>query len=68
MEAVIGWITANWQTILAVWGAVVAAATLIVKATPSQADDAILAKVVKIADWFSVVNPKLPQPPVVKKD
>lgn len=58
METVIPWITAHWSDILAVWGALVAAATVIVKLTPSQADDAILAKVVKIADWFSVVNPK----------
>ena len=58
MEAVIPWITAHWTEILAAWGALVAAASVIVKLTPSQADDAILAKVVKVADWFSVVNPK----------
>ena len=58
MQNSIAWVTAHWTDILAAWGAVVAAATVIVKLTPTQRDDAILAKVIKIADWFSVVNPK----------
>lgn len=40
------------------FGTIVAAASTIVKATPTQKDDAILAKVVKVLDFFSVVNTK----------
>jgi hypothetical protein len=44
--------------IFTVIGAVVTIATFIVGLTPTQKDDAILAKVVKFLDYFSVVNPK----------
>lgn len=46
---------------LEIFGAAVALASLIVKATPSQKDDAILAKVVKVLDFLSVVNTKANQ-------
>ena len=36
-----------------------AAASVIVKATPSQKDDAVLAKIIKILDCVSVVNAKI---------
>lgn len=55
---ILAWAQAHWTDILAIWGATVALATLIVRATPSQADDAFLAKVIKVVDYFSVVNPK----------
>ncbi len=55
---VINTILANWETGLAVIGGLVAVATTIVVATPSQKDDAVLAKIVKIVNWLSVVNPK----------
>jgi hypothetical protein len=42
-------------------GALVTAATVIVKLTPSQTDDNILAKIVKVLDWLSVVNPNKPK-------
>lgn len=58
MDNVISWIAANWVNIFAIYGAVVALASAIVKATPSQSDDAILAKVVKVLDWVSTVAPK----------
>ncbi|MBR4127763.1 MAG: hypothetical protein IKR09_09350 [Alphaproteobacteria bacterium] len=41
------------------FGTVVAAASIIVKATPTQKDDAFLAKVVKILDFVSIVNAKI---------
>ncbi len=59
MENIVHWINANWSNILAVYGAAVAFATIIVKITPSQKDDAILAKIVKFLDWFSTVNPNV---------
>lgn len=60
METAIVWIKENWDAVLAAWGALVALATVIVKLTPTQSDDALLAKVVKFLDNFSVVNPKPP--------
>ena len=52
------WLLNNWETIFAVWGMIVALCTAIVKLTPTQKDDNILAKIVKWADVFSVVFTK----------
>ena len=41
------------------FGTVVAAASIIVKATPTQKDDAFLARVVKVLDFVSIVNAKI---------
>lgn len=41
------------------FGTVVAAASIIVKATPTTKDDAVLTKIVKVLDLFSVVNAKM---------
>lgn len=57
----IDWIQAHWTDILAVWGGVVAIATVIVKLTPTQKDDAWLSYIVKVLDNFSVVNPNAPK-------
>lgn len=54
----IDWILENWVNIAAAWGMLVALCTIIVKATPTQKDDNILAKIVKWADVFSVVFTK----------
>lgn len=58
-------IIANWQFYLEkgleIFGAAVALASLIVKLTPTTKDDAILAKVVKVFDWLSIVNTKINQ-------
>ena len=40
------WITSNWTEIVAAIGAVVIAARVIVKLTPTPADDSVLEKVV----------------------
>lgn len=47
----------HYQDIFAVIGAIVTAASIIVKLTPSQKDDAVLAKIIKVLDTFSVFNP-----------
>ncbi len=56
----------NWENIVlffeqaVFWfGTVVAAASVIIKATPTQKDDAILAKVIKVLDLVSIVNAKI---------
>jgi len=61
MDAAIEWVKMNGPTLLAAWGALVAAASAVVKLTPSQRDDAILAKVVGFLDHFSVFNPNKPK-------
>jgi hypothetical protein len=40
------WITANWTSIVAAVGGIVLAARIIVKLTPTPADDSILEKIV----------------------
>lgn len=52
------WISAHWADALAVYGGVVALATVVVKLTPTTKDDDILGKVIKLVDYFSTVNPK----------
>ena len=52
------WLFKNWETIFSIWGMLVALCTAIVKLTPTQKDDNVLAKVVKWADVFSVVFTK----------
>jgi hypothetical protein len=47
------WIKADYDSVLAIYGGVVAVCTTIVKITPSVKDDAILAKVMKVLDFFS---------------
>ncbi len=50
---------AYFETVVFWFGTLVAAASVIVKATPSQKDDAVLAKIVKILDCVSIVNAKI---------
>jgi putative heme iron utilization protein len=52
------WLLGNWEHIAAGFGMLVALCTAIVKMTPTQKDDNILAKVVKWADVFSIVFTK----------
>lgn len=46
MNNILSWITNNMTTIVAIAGAVVILARIIVKLTPTPADDSILEKVV----------------------
>ncbi len=46
------------ESILALVGAAVTFATAVVKFTPTTKDDAILEKVVKVFEFFSIVNRK----------
>lgn len=51
------WIIEHIKDVLEVIGAVVSLATLIVALTPTQKDDAILAKVIKFLSVFGLLNP-----------
>jgi len=48
MTAIIAWLVANWQTIALIVTGAVTFASIIVKLTPTQADDNILAKIIAI--------------------
>lgn len=51
------WIVQHWNDILAIIGAAVTLATLITAITPTQKDDAILAKIIKILSAIGLLNP-----------
>ena len=53
----IDWIIRHYDEVFEAIGYLVTACTILVKLTPTQKDDAVLAKIVKILDVFSVVNP-----------
>lgn len=52
------WILEHLETILAIYGALVALSTAIVKLTPSTKDNEILEKIIKFFDKFSTVFTK----------
>ena len=43
---IVTWVTSNWETVIALAGGVVILARIIVKLTPTPADDSVLEKVV----------------------
>lgn len=55
------WILENWMLIMGIIGHAVLIGSAIVAATPSLKDDAFWAKVIKVVDWVSVINPKAPK-------
>lgn len=52
------WIIEHWADLLAIYGGVVAVATIIVRLTPSTKDNEILDKIIKFLDKFSTVFTK----------
>lgn len=62
MEDLIAFVTTHGKDLLAIVGALVTLATLIVKLTPSQKDDAFMAKIVKVLGKFATVEPKIEPP------
>ena len=54
----ITWILENFETILAIYGGVVAVSTAIVKATPTTKDNEILEKIINFFNHFSTVYTK----------
>ncbi len=61
MLNVINFIQTHYQDILAIIGAIVSIATIIVKITPTEKDDAILTKIINILSKLSLVNTKTDQ-------
>ena len=52
----IQFITQHYDEILQILGTVVALATLIVKLTPTQTDDSVLAKIINVLSALSLCN------------
>ena len=52
----IAFVTEHYDEVLQILGAVVTLATLIVKLTPTQKDDATLAKIIKALSALSLCN------------
>lgn len=52
------WIVNNWESIFSWIGLAVTTCTGVVKLTPSTKDDTVVGKIVKVADYLSVVNTK----------
>lgn len=50
------WIVEHWESIFSWIGLAVTTCTGVVKLTPTTKDDSVIGKVVKVADWLSVVN------------
>ncbi len=50
------WIQENWVNITAVIGGVVTVASLIVKMTPSESDDAVLSRVIGVLKALSLAK------------
>ena len=51
------WIMAHWKDILAIIGGVVTVCSIIVKLTPTQKDDSVLEKIIKILAALGLFNP-----------
>lgn len=51
------WIVNHWKDVLAVIGGVVTVCSLIVKLTPTQKDDTVLAKIIKVLAALGLFNP-----------
>ena len=54
METYISWVVTNYQTIITAALVIVGGFSVIAKLTPTPADDAILAKAVKVLDFVSL--------------
>lgn len=56
MSNVIAWFGANWGQIATVIAYVIAIASIIVKLTPSQKDDAVLGKIIAFLSKYIALN------------
>ena len=54
--AIVEWIKANWAQIAEVITSIIGVASIIVKLTPSQKDDAILSKIMAFLSKYIALN------------
>jgi len=56
MGNIISWVSANWLSITTVIAYAIAIASIIVKLTPSQKDDALLTKIIAFLSKYIALN------------
>ncbi|MBR3898801.1 MAG: hypothetical protein IKJ44_00835 [Elusimicrobiaceae bacterium] len=56
MNEMVTWVSAHIKDVCAIITAVIGVATLVVKLTPTQKDDNVLARVVKVLEALSLCN------------
>ena len=65
MNAILTFITENYEVLLALWGAVFTIAYIVVRLTPTKKDDKVLDTILKVFDTLKI-DPRIPED--VKKD
>lgn len=65
MNAILTFITENYEVLLALWGAVFTIAYIVVRLTPTKKDDKVLDTILKVFDTLKI-DPRIPDD--VKKD
>lgn len=50
------WLNEHWKDILAIISGIIGVATAVVKLTPTQKDDTVLARIVKVLEALSLCN------------
>ena len=65
MNAILTFITENYELLLALWGAVFTIAYIVVRLTPTKKDDKVLDTILKVFDTLKI-DPRIPED--VKKD
>ena len=56
MGNIISWVTGNWGSIATAIAYVIAIASIIVKLTPTQKDDAVLGKIIAFVGKYIALN------------
>lgn len=54
--AVVNWVKDNWVTIASLIASIIGVASIIVKLTPTQKDDTILAKIIAFLSKYIALN------------
>lgn len=55
---IVEWVKANWATIIQLYLAIIGLASVIVKITPTQADDEVLGKIIAFLSKYVALNKK----------
>jgi hypothetical protein len=56
IPAIIGWVKANWLTIIDIWARIIALASVIVAITPTLKDDNFLKGIIKFTGKYLALN------------
>ena len=50
------WLLNNWDSVISILTGVVAVASIVAKLTPTETDDALIARILKIVDFLAINN------------